>query len=48
MKRVKLVFETTKRVFELDVFEGASICFANFIANMIFALIAYNFLPKKP
>jgi hypothetical protein len=23
-------------------------CFENFIANMISALIAYNFLPKKP
>ena len=23
-------------------------CFTNFIANMISALIAYNFLPKKP
>ena len=23
-------------------------CFENFIANMVSALIAYNFLPKKP
>jgi hypothetical protein len=23
-------------------------CFVNFISNMVSALIAYNFLPKKP